>query len=97
MTNSEARKRVAEKRGSADQGKGSYVAFATDGYDPTYMRDGNLSLVRDGEEVVHSFERAVEMAEEAVRDGRSHGTVEVVELAVVRRAVVKRAVEVSIS
>jgi hypothetical protein len=74
-----------------------YVAFTTD-YDPNYMREGGLTLIRkDGqEEPVQDFAEAVEIAEGLVRDGRSPGTVEVVELAVVRRAVVRRAVEVTI-
>jgi hypothetical protein len=82
-----------------DQGKGGYVAFVTVGdWSSRHPDTEVIQSVFDGNgEMVLDFEQAVAQAEELVRNGRSGtGELEVVELAVTRRAIVKRAVEVSI-
>lgn len=93
-------RREQRHRQAADQGKGSFVAAVQNGAWDMRFGEGDEYLTtlqaKDGTPVT-DFEEAVLLAEEQVRNGYSAGTAEVVEMAVVRRAVVKRSVEVSVS
>lgn len=72
----------------------SYIAYANNP-DPVSGLMPTLQMVkRDPDTPVTDFGEALEMAQEAVRDGRADSGLEVVELTVQRRAVVRRAVEV---